>query len=363
MKTLHKTVLRPLLLLPVIALLAGCFGVPTKQLEGYKKNFATVKLTATDLYLQTDIYADDLANNPRNPDPVATRLQKLDSRKKDKDARLHALNIIDNYNEVLSALATGTDPSAVAGNIESISTNLKAFKIDELASVLVDITPYTAVISQAIGLIDDAIKAKEFKQAVYAAEQPIIAILKILKQDADTIHADIVTPRLLEDWSRKHVSPISAMRHEFHAVAKAHNDAKPASLSGQVAIKNVAQLYDAMNNERTSLVAWPNTLNLKPIKRGALGASTPSEATLIALDGLVRSTHDHVVAANKIRTQLDDHANYIKTYKDAIDAVSMSFSEMKAAIESERLANIVNFSSKVLELRKAYLKIRKDTAS
>src|SRR5882672_67405 len=90
-------------------ILNGCI-IPTAALRKYTENFSEVRTTAQQLYLRAGAIAENIADRPETEGTSAEKLKTLMARKAALEARLNALDIIDQYNQVLTSLANGTNP-------------------------------------------------------------------------------------------------------------------------------------------------------------------------------------------------------------------------------------------------------------
>jgi hypothetical protein len=339
----------------LVAVLAAAACVPTIALEEYRKNFSVVRATATDLNIQAEFYAKELADDPRSADPPSVRAEKYTQRLQAIEFRHNALRLVDQYNDVLVALASGSDPKAVEGSLGSIKNGLEALQIEQLTSAISSVVPYIGVISQGIALIDDALKARKFKTAVASAGEPLIGILTILDDDADSIQA-IVDARLERVYNQSRALVADA-RFRFRAIADNFSDT-PAITDPSV--PTMARLQKRLDNLLGALALWPGESPLLPLERTP-GRSRPDPTAISSLSAMVDQVKTHINVANRAVSARTAHAGYIAAYKAALKTTAKNFAHLNAAIEEERSVGIIQFTKQALELRKAYLKVRRET--
>ncbi|OGS28285.1 MAG: hypothetical protein A3J70_12845 [Elusimicrobia bacterium RIFCSPHIGHO2_02_FULL_61_10] len=175
----------------VLVLVAGCFtgcqSMPRAGLESYQQNFAIVRNGAQDLYLRAGFLAENVANRPEAEGSVTDRIKKLERWRKSIKARQAAISLIDQYNRALSHLAAGASAEALGADITGIQQDLSSFNISHVKQLLKDSSPYLNVLVQGITLIENEIKKKKFRDAVLAAQKPLVGILDILIDDADDL--------------------------------------------------------------------------------------------------------------------------------------------------------------------------------
>ena len=288
----------------LVALLGAAACVPTITLEEYRRSFGVMRTTATDLYIQTGFYAKELADDPMSNDLPSVRAQKYTERVIAIGFRQDALKVINQYNDVLAALATGSDPKAVEGSLQSIKTGIEALRIDQISKIITPVVPYIGIIADAIALIDDAIKAKKFKEAAVSAEKPLIGILRILNGDADSIQ-DIVDARLERIYNR-HRGIVSNARFTFQATANTFNN-QPAVNDPNV--PTVADLQKRMDGLLATLELWPGETKLNPMPRRS-GQTTPKPADISGLSALLDNVERNIEIANQAVSKRAAHEGY-----------------------------------------------------
>jgi hypothetical protein len=90
----------------LICVLAACVSIPTSEFNGYLNSFNSAKSSAQDFILQAKVAAETVANSSDNRRPNE-RVEKLNERRGALDARLAALDLISDFNNILVSLASG----------------------------------------------------------------------------------------------------------------------------------------------------------------------------------------------------------------------------------------------------------------
>lgn len=179
--------IRAALPLPALAALAmslfalpGC-AVPTRELTAYREASSRASTLTEDWWVRVRVDVRSLAAGPLGPEErISSRMAESAAREADIDARLKALEIWKRYDSALLALAEGRPVESIEADLNGIIETLYSFKIDRLATV----TPYVGIFVETTRLIEDAVRAKRFRDAVRAADPAIEVIEKILAQDA-----------------------------------------------------------------------------------------------------------------------------------------------------------------------------------
>jgi hypothetical protein len=169
------------------ALLTGC-AIPTRELGAYREASAKAASATEEWWIRARVDTARSADLPlKEKETISDRIAAINERQADIDARFQALEIWKRYDNALLALAEGKSVESIEADMNGIVETLKNLQIERLTKTLAAATPYTAAAAQAIRLVEDAVRAKRFKDAVIAAEPGIDAIAIILKADADSL--------------------------------------------------------------------------------------------------------------------------------------------------------------------------------
>jgi hypothetical protein len=260
------------------------------------------------------------------------------------DARLDALELISKYNNILVGLASGTDPAAVQSNLTNLSDGLSSFGSKSLSSLVASAAPYGELIASAVSLIDNAIKANEFRNAVQAAYKPIMGIIDILHQDADNLFE--IQIQYLSDIFDPERDQIINLRFDY---------------------QDFVNTLDANEDVNTEIESYNKTLlmmNVNPEKRPDPIIHSPnnshsadaSDYSILKL--LSNQTAEHINKFNNIIEQINANIAVKVEYKKVLNSTAQAFNNLNFAVQHEQYVLQTDFVIDVLDLRKAYLKLQ-----
>jgi hypothetical protein len=329
---------KSLMVLPFLMLLTACSGVPKQELSNYVTNFNSAKSTTQDIILGVWVTEESKYDGSHE------QQVKLEQKLKALKARLTALELIGKYNDILVRLASGTDPAAVQNNLMNLSDGLSSFGSNSLSSFVKSAAPYGELIASAVSLIDNAIKANEFRNAVQAAYKPIIGIIEILQQDADDLF-EIQIQNISEILDPERDQIIN-LRFDY---------------------KDFVNTLDASEDVNSEIDSYNKTLlmmNVRPDKMPDQITHSPdsshsADASDYSILKLLRDqTIEHINRYNKIIEQINA-INAVKVeYKKVLKSTSQAFNNLSFAVQHEQYVLQTDFVIDVLNLRKAYLKLQ-----
>lgn len=322
-------------------ILAGCV-VPKFALRNYTENFGEVKTTDEQMYLRADVIAENIAERPETEGTTAEKLKSLVTRKEALGVRLAALDLIDQYNHTLTALANGTDAKALQDDLTSLSNGLASFNSMSLIKLIGNTSPYLGIIAQGITAVDNAIQKKKFLKAVTEAQKPLLSILDILIEDVASLENVIVQEiKREQDPHREQVD--SAAKRFFKAVKKL----KPTDdLESSVARHN--DVRRKMNRKEMRLIEHqPETI-----------AENPTAADIEALNILTDQTELNVIAYNKMEQRIKAQTELFARYKEALQSTKKAFTDLASEIKTNRFSGVSEFIKQAAELRKAALRVK-----
>ncbi|MFC2119471.1 hypothetical protein ACFLQ4_00220 [Bacteroidota bacterium] len=326
------------MVLPLLTLLTACSAVPKQEFSNYTTNFNSAKSTTQDIIL--GVWVTEESNYDGSYEQQAMLEQKL----KALNARLDALELISKYNNILVGLASGTDPAAVQSNLMNLNEGLSSFGSNSLSSIVKSAAPYGELIASAVSLIDNAIKANDFRNAVLAAYKPIIGIIDILQQDADDlfeIQIQYISDNLDLEWDQ-----IINLRFDY---------------------QDFVNTLNAKEDVNTKISNFNNSLqlmNVKPNKRpdpivhlpGSSHDADASDYNMLKL--LKNQTSEHINKYNNIIKQINALNDVKVEYKNVLKSTSQAFNNLNFAIQYEQYVLQTDFVIDVLALRKSYLKLQ-----
>lgn len=327
---------------PCIMVLSGCASVHQGTLNSYTSSFSSVYAQAQDLYLRSEIVAEDIADRPETEGSVTSKLKDLEARKAALRARLGALDIIGRYNTVVSNLADGESPESLKGQMTQLQHGLTSFDVTPITKLVQSAVPFLGVLSQGVTLVEDAIKKNKLREAINQAHKPVSAILDILTEDAASLE-DILIPELKrqQDPYRSQVDSLSRRVNARIKELKANAE--------------IDVLLEKANTARRSM----NRDGDKPIQhRPSATATDPTQSDLDTLVMLIGQLETSALEFNKFETQIRAQYALLNAYKNSLSATKRAFLALANDIEASRIVATHDFIKQTLELRKAVLQLQ-----
>jgi hypothetical protein len=326
------------LVLLLFLMLTSCSSIPKQEFGNYLDNFNYVNKTTQEIILVMKLIAESESQGTQEDELILE--EKLNA----LDARLAAMDLIDKYNNVLVELASGTDPEAIGGSLQNISDGLSYFGTNNLTSLLSNVAPYGEIFSQAVALIDNAIKENKFKEAVDAAQKPIQAIIDILLQDADDLFE--IQAQTLGDKEDSYRNRINNLRFDFQDfVNTLENDDKVKS--------SIDDFNKVIRTMKTS-----NDKPTDPIIYSPLNAQSPNSNDYNMLKIISLQIEGNIIEFNKIVAQINAVEEVKISYKEALKATSDAFKNLNFSIQNNQRVMPIDFAIYALNLSKAYLKLQ-----
>lgn len=327
---------------PCILALSGCASVHQGTLNAYTSNFSSVYSQAQDLYLRSEIVAENIADRPETEGTVTNKVKDLEARKAALRARLAALDIINKYNGILSSLAIGESPANLKGQITQLQQGLTSFDVAPIAKLVQSAAPFLGVLSQGVALVEDAVMKNKLRVAITQAQRPISAILNILAEDADSLE-DILGPELKRQQD-PYRAQVDSLSRRFNARIK---ELKASS--------ETDALLEKTNTARLSM----NRNNDKPIQhRPSANAMDPTQSDLDSLTLLAVQVEMSAIEFKKLDAQIDAQHALLNTYKNTLAATKSAFIALESAVDASRIVATHDFIKQTLELKKAALQLR-----
>ncbi|MDX6768928.1 MAG: hypothetical protein SF051_05305 [Elusimicrobiota bacterium] len=325
-----------------LLVVTGCGTVPQASFNSYLQSFSGVKANAEDLYLRSTLAAENIASRPEKEGTVAEKFKELENRKAALETGLAAVNLIDRYNSVLIALASGKSKESVQSDLTGLQQDLSSLNLQRITKMVEKAGPYLEVVSQGVALVEDTIKRKKFAEAVAAAQKPMAGIVDILIIDADNLEE-----LLVQDIQREQDPYFKQIGSYGGRVNKRLKELKSTP--------EIVTLLGRVNQARVSL-AHESVTALEP--QAGESASTASSADLDALTVLAGQTESAALAYNKIEERVKAQRAVFREYKNALLATKRTFAALKDDTEAGRYAATRDFIQQARDLRMAALKLR-----
>lgn len=330
------------MLLAVVLLLSGCTSVPVREFGAYQSSFDSVKAGAEDVYLRAGLLAEKKADRPETEATGSVRRKELDAQKETMSARLAALDLIDRYNRVLTGLAVGTSAAELKGQVGGLNDELSSFNLTQVSRLLQKASPLLDVVTQGAALVEDAMKKSKFREAVLAAQKPLIGILDILIEDSGDLEGIFIAELQLEqDPYRKQCDSAASRFHK--------------RLKGLKRTEAVETVLERQNQIRRQW-ARPKVQMLAFQENGAVAEATPAD--LEALGALCDQAESNVIDYNKVEEKIVAQRAVFEQYRGALQATKKAFVALPSAVEATRLSATSSFIQQARELRKATLMLQ-----
>jgi hypothetical protein len=334
-------------------MLTSCTQIPQGVFETYRNNFNTARNASEEILLTMKVRAEHIAQHPDNPDGPNVRKQKLKERIEALDARLKAWELIAQYNDVLVRLASGTDPAAIENDLTSLGNNLNTFGISSLTKLVEDVSPVFSIISQAAAMIDDFIKKEKFKEAVTAAQEPILGILNILREDSDDI--SLIEEQLIMLKQDEEYNELVRLVKRLRLMANTYAQSEELDDLLSQHNESIKQLNDESIIETLKISHTPagSTANAN-----ADDANVANANDIETMKILVDQIGERISSFNAFADQVENLNAVMKEYNILLTATQSSFVILNTGVhEAQRVATIT-FLADTLNLRKAIIEYR-----
>lgn len=326
----------------VIVALTGCVTPPKASFDSYLQSFASVRTNADELYLRSKLAAADIADRPETEGTVSERLKNLADRKAALDTGLAAVALIDRYNKVLTALASGRSPESVESDLSGLAQDLQGLNVQRISQVVAKAAPYMDVVVGGISLIEDALKKRKFADAVTAAQRPMGGILEILLVDAD--HMEELLIQDIKSEQDPYFNQMGSYGSRFNRRLK--------ELKGTADVEALRARVDEARKSIKSEEMGPLT------GQATDNAASPTATDLDSMTMLASQTELAAIAYNKIEARVQAQRGVIAEYKNALSATKRSFATLKADMEGGRALATSDFILRAQDLKMATLKLR-----
>jgi hypothetical protein len=326
------------MVMPFLMLLTACSGVPKQEFSNYVTNFNSAKSTTQDIILGVWVTEESKYDGSHE------QRAKLEEKRKALDARLDALELISKYNNILVGLASGTDPAAVQSNLTNLSDGLNSFGSKSLSSLVTSAVPYGEIIASAVSLIDNAIKANEFRDAVQAAYNPIMGIIDILQLDADDLF-EIQIQNISEILDPERDQIIN-LRFDYQDFVNTLDSSENVNTEFESYNKNLLMMN--VNPEKR-----PDPINHLPNNSHTADASDYSILKLLS-----NQTIERINKYNNITEQINAIIAVKVEYMKVLNSTAKAFKNLNFAVQHQQYVLQTDFIIDVLDLRAAYLKLQ-----
>jgi cellulose biosynthesis protein BcsQ len=327
-------------------------SVEVRSLLGtYQNNFNTARSASEEILITSKVSVEFAAEHPDNPDGPNVKQQKMDERIAALDARLRAWELIAQYNNILVKLASGTEPAAIENDLTTLGNNLSTFGFSSMTKLAESASPVFGVISQTVSMIDDLIKKEKFKEAVTAAQEPILGILNILREDfADIRDIEELLIKLKQDVE---YTEITSLNRRLRSMANTYAQSDELDYLLSKYNESIEQLKE--NNR--------DIIKLLKISHRPVGISVNANANAEQIETmkiLVDQIAERISSFNAYADQVGALYNLMREYVNLLTAIQNSFVGLNTAVQVQQFAVTTGaFSANVLNFRKALIEYQK----
>jgi len=186
------------LVISTILLLAGCFHIPKREFSQYKQTFAQVHATAGDILLDFDqalkkakerqAAQEQGQDAPAVRPPYPADLEAFEAKRggeklDDIEVRRRALQVITQYNDLLTQLAEGKSAQEVKSSASGLVNAVGKFVTIAGGSGVPGLSAIATIVSTLAELVEKARTRAEFSRAVREGRPVIEKIIDALIED------------------------------------------------------------------------------------------------------------------------------------------------------------------------------------
>jgi hypothetical protein len=258
---------------------------------------------------------------------------------------LKALELIAQYNGVLVSLASGTNPAAIETELTALGNSLSSFEFSSLTKLVEKASPIFGVVSQAVAMIDDLIKKEKFKEAVTAAQKPILGILRILREDSVNIRD--IEEQLIKLEQDVEYHQITSLVKRLRSMANKYTQSNELDRLLSQHNESIEQLKE---DDRDII----NALKITHKPTGNPANAIEFETMKILVDQIAERTSSY----NTFADQVEALHTLMEEYNDILTATQSSFVILNTGVHEAQQAATTAFLADALNLRKAIIEYR-----
>ena len=355
-----------LVALSLLALLYGCSVVPTQQFEAYKRAFENVRASGEEVLLDYGVAKNDYEEKLEavsdekeldSGDRFAFDISAITETGKPPDdvgERMHAWNVLAQYNETLTAVAQGYSPEEISATIDGLTEALRKFPIKAISGAATDLAPCASVVKAALEIIEREIAAGRFTESVQAVYPAINEFLYLLEGDAQNFYNTRLGLHGLDyDPIEKQIIEKTAAFQELLKSFETSADTGEAETT-----QRIHDLIKQVNDTLVGIPNWPSESIL------VLSQSGYAEYTELAHSQFVEMANEIERLAGEAKA-LDDQ---LITYRDMliqyVKLIQLTRQALKAvieAIEENRQPEVVaqNMFDATVRLKRAIAEYKK----
>ena len=344
----------------LLAFLAGCAHIPTRELNEYKETFISARTSSEDVLIQfaaikkesiefqDEVKAEKEVAKKHPPlypvEFLPARALTDETQDADITLRVEAWDTLARYNDVLIALAEGRSPQEVKNSFDSLAANVETFAETLETTLPAAFGPAASAISGFLELAEKARSRAEFVRGVKEG-QPIISTIieNVFLPDTKDFYqmAKVLTDQKLIDIRiiiRKDIKSMILLVGT-HAEPQVPSSAspQPSDLSKEkadVRKRLTAVLKDIGMAEKTITIA-NKTRRLDDFAGVAITSATKPPAYTELVQGQLVQFINSVESSMQERQKLSD---YMNSLNELMINYARLLYELKFAIKTLRVA-------------------------
>lgn len=341
------------LVIPTILLLAGCFHIPKREFSQYRQTFAQVHTTAGDILLDFDqalkkakerqAAQEQGQDAPAVRPPYPADLKAFEAKRggeklDDIEVRRRALQVITQYNDLLTQLAEGKSAQEVKSSASGLVNAVGKFVTIAGGSGVPGLSAIATIVSTLAELVEKARTRAEFSRAVREGRPVIEKIIDALiedRRDHYGLRFDLAQEErllILDEITIKirlilgFVASLGPSRQDGPNVSDAEKD-----------------LNSILKPVRGEIVEYPIRLKLAPASARTPpfteGANERTQASILEIKEQVEKYENNVKQMQALGTALDEYRKLLEGTKTALATLEkMPDKPQDISIVAEELA-------------------------
>ncbi|HEB60375.1 MAG TPA: hypothetical protein ENJ06_00965 [Phycisphaeraceae bacterium] len=268
--------------------------------------------------------------------------------------RLHALDTVRACNHALVSFNANSDEKEVAGNIRGFADSLASLAGSSVYPLADKVKKRAVPISMVIVRGDELIDAEKQRQFLREAGPGVIALLRVLKEDAPALHEIIAFPLV-----RKRDAAFARfvdLGFRFSELARS-----------RISDPRVNELLGEMNSLRAGVSLPPGVKKLPDITpEESSVAENASETDVDTLAALVKEARQQAALLRRLKQQTDIHAERMRKYTQVLAAAADSMQSLLDKAEGRKtdpdlqVEELYRQVAWLVRLNRAYREIKND---
>ncbi len=355
-----------LVALSLLALLWGCADIPTQQFEAYKRAFKDVRASGEEVLLDYGVAKSDSEKRRKalsgggevdSGDRFAFDISAITETEKPLDGvgvRMHAWNVLAQYNETLTAVAQGHSPAEISAAFDGLTQALNKFPIGAISEAAKELVPYAGVAKAALEIIEREIAAGRFIESIQAIYPEINKFLDLLESDAQNFYNirlglhDLVYEPIIDQ--------IADNEGSFQDLLEGFDI--PADTGEEETTHRIYPLIKQVNNTLAGIPDWPSE-NILVVSQS--GDKEYTELAHSQFFDLANQIERLAGEAKAVDDELIAYRNMLIEYVKLIQQTRRALKAVIEAVEENQQPEVVaqNMFDAAVKLRRAIAEYKK----